>query len=225
MADVTSSLPIRTDTSGGVSVSIAAGEVIGIDSTENTVKLDPSNNTVGLSGTANTVKIDATNNTVKLDQTGSNNSVNIASIGGTAPPVAGKIAIDGANSTALPVVISSATGTLKIDRQSVNVASNLGTQTINFTDITTGTTGKILSVQLFSQTQMRVDIATFDGTTQTKKITAGTPSGGGPYKIEMESEILISQAGGTNKHFQAVIVNLDKNTAADMYATAVWAEA
>jgi hypothetical protein len=196
MADSTTSLPVSTSTDGDVVVGVEAGAVIGLDTAANTIKIDPSNN-----------------------------SINIATIAGVAPPVAGKFAIDGVNSTALPVTITGTAGVEKFDRIGpTNVAANLGTATINFDDITAATTGHLLSMVFSSQVQMRCEIQTFDGTTAVTVSDTMTPAGGGAQGWETPGDNYITLAGGTNKHWRVIFTNLDKTKAGDIYATAFWSE-
>lgn len=235
MADSTTSLPVKTSTDGDVVVGVEAGAVIGLDTAANTIKIDPANNDIAISqtGTDNKIQISsaAGENTIDVTKingnaiTGANLPINIAAIAGTAPPVPGKLAIDGANSTALPVTISGTSGTEKFDLQGpTSVAQNLGTATVNFDDITVSTTGHLLSIEFSSQVQMRFAIQTFDGTTAVTVSNAMTPAGGGSYHWQTPGDNYITLAGGTNKHWRVVATNLDKNTTADVYMTAFWSE-
>jgi hypothetical protein len=222
-------------------ITVAAAQVIGLDTAANTIKIDAANNeitvasgeVIGIATAANTIQISQTagQNSIDIDSvngtaiTGANLPINIAAIGGTAPPVAGKIAIDGVNSTALAVTITGTAGVEKFDLVGPTaVAANLGTATVNFNDITVSTTGHLLRIEFFSQTQMRADIQTFDGTTAVSVSSSGTPSGGGAATWGTPGDNFITLAGGTNKHWRIIFTNLDKNKAADMYVTAFWSE-
>ena len=172
---------------------------------------------------------DSAQNTVQISQTAGENGVDIVKIGGNAVASATTsgallVGIDPSQN----VVSLGAGGTNKSASGTVNVPKPVGSTiqsgTINFTDITTGTTGKLLQISLFSQTQMRVEINTDAGGTATLAAVSGTPAGGGAFTFKPASEDSITQAGGVGNNFQIVAYNLDKNKDADIYAFAEWVE-
>jgi len=223
MADLLNKMPVRTDEPGDVVIGVQAGEVIGLDTAANTIKIDQtgSNNVVGIDGAANEVTIGSSGNTVQLDPDPSNNNVNIGEIGGTAPSTPGKIDIEGGNTTPVTVTMSGTLGSEQYDSQSTNLAGNLGTGTLTFTDVSTSTTGSLVRLVGFCQRHVRLTVQGTD-TASGKEIVFGNDQGGGPINLELPENVL-TQAGGTGKNFSVDAVNLNF-FAGDLYLTAVWVE-
>lgn len=159
------------------------------------------------------IGIDTAANTVQISQTAGENGVDLVKINGNA--IAG---------SSVPVTFSSP-GTEKYSYQtSAGVGANLGTATLTFAAITGGTTGKFTRAKFSAQTQMKIELQTFDGTTATTFAVLHIPAGGGDAELVAPNEDYITFAGGATNRYRALITNLDKSKAADVFGTCFWTE-
>ncbi len=186
-------------------IEIAAGQSVNVG----TVTTLPAITVAG----SQVIGIDTAANTVKLSQTASQNGVDLVKVGGNA--------ISGSS---VPVTLSTP-GTEKYSYQtSAGVSANLGAATLTFTAITGGTIGKFLKAMFSSQTQMKIELQTFDGSTAVTFAVIHLPAGGGDTEFIVPNEDFITFAGGATNRFRALVTNLDKSKVADIFGTCFWTE-
>jgi hypothetical protein len=139
----------------------------------------------------------------------------------SSPVVAGAVV---SSSNPLPVNIQGTVGTVVDSGQLTSASLAAGANvTVSATDITTGKTGKLLQAHVASSIPLKGEIQTFNGTTATTVRTFFTNSMGTQI-INMADENLVTQAGGTSKHFQIKFTNMDNVNAADVYGSLSWTE-
>lgn len=213
MADQFVPLPVKTKTDGDISVKIDQTTPGTTNAVQVVTALPAGANLIGkvkLRNPGDTVDLGDSTNPVRVDPTGT-----------TTQPVSGTVAVSGTVSVSVDPPTSPQYSTLT----SASLAAGASVD-LNATEITNGTTGKLVQVSVASTVPLKIEIKTVKNAVVATRVVRFT-SAAHPSEDFVPSHknfITILSVVAQTDNFRVTVTNMDNALAADVYATVLWDE-